>query len=1301
MQSPRENFSRTKNTLNSSGSNLCPSVLRVLGAWLLFGIVRGLAAVPSLQSGVPPLQSYDGKELGVDAATFTATQDAEGVLYVGGKTVLRFDGATWQSLPVPGAFTVRGLEFGTDGRLWVAAFGELGWFERTANRAWQFHSLRPHLPADLGPLGELWHVFAEPGGRATFVSDNRILRWDGARFRIWALPGERRLPAFRIGGAIHVHHLPTGLHALRGDQLEPVIAAEVLGTAAVLWVEARSDGWLLGTSEGLFRYAGERLTPYAPEFSAHIKPLRPTSFVRLADGRLAAGTFNGGVAVLDQQGQFAEVVTEKEGLPSRIVRSMYGDRDGLLWIMSQSTVSRVDLVGSTRLYDRRSGLPEQPYHSITGYGDRIAVAGDTGIFELPRPGVRFARLPRGGEFAHQVRGTDDGLVISATRSLVRVQRDQVETLHHTVHDIYGTESSRENADEMLVFEHQSILAKDRRGGTRILVQDLPDNARRAETDADGMLWIELTFAGVMLARPGSDGPVNAFSPPTEYGLPAETGKAFVRSTPEGGIVVFGERGAWAKPPGQRRFRPVENWPAREVAAVSAFGPGATAWTVHPATAQYAATAGQVAFSGATAQWTAHEISGLAAIGTPRSLWVESNPQPELWIGGTRSVLRHVVVAGPSTPPPATPLLHVSAVPDRVSSLQPVTAPLPYSTRAVHFDFTSPQFARSQAVRMETRIVGIDADWVAAGPHGQRELSALRDGTYRFEVRAVAGSGAASAPAYFDFEVLPPWWRSGPAIAVALLLLGPLGYFVSRLRSQALQRRTLELEAKVRQRTEELVAANAAKTEFVANMSHDIRNPLNGIVGLALALEDSRLEPRQREMVATLRECTTYLSSLVDDVLDFASIEAGRLELRSGPFAPTELLRSIVETLRANATEAGAVLSVEASPDLPPHLQGDAGRIQQILVNFVSNALKYAGGHIRLCAQVPADAPEEVEFAVQDNGPGIASQDHAVLFTKFTRLQKSHGGEAIPGTGLGLAACRLLADAMGGSVGVTSRPGHGARFFLRLPRVAAPAPLVAPPAQLPDSTVLLVEDTDYNAVAATAVLARLGLGCKRARTGEEALQLFAARRFTLVLLDRNLPDMDGTEVARRMRETEADGSRAILLAVTAYCTAEDRQLCLQAGMDAFVGKPLTPEKLRRVLGEVSRRVVATSAPLHVAPDPVTAAPDLKLLAYLGTGTAESLEEQTRRFLVELEDLQERLQQASADSAFSTLAELAHRMLGLARMVAGADLADASSRLEVAARSRDAAGCHEWLTRLNDAVSALRAAILARSPAAPEA
>lgn len=1269
---------------------------------LLCSAIQGRAGAASGALGFPLVRSYGNPEVGSDAIGFTATQDASGILYVGSRrAVLRFDGETWTTLPVPDALTVRGLDFGPDGRLWVAGFGDLGWFEPTATGPWRFHSLLPYLPDEARTLGEMWHVFADAAEGATFVTEDRILRWNGTAFETWPMPGGRRIAAMRVGSQLYFHHLPTGLYALEATGPKLIIPASTFGEAAVMWIEVRPDHWLLGTSEGLYRYESGRLLPFAPEVSEYIKRHRLTRIVPLHDGRYALGTFERGVALMSADGRLDGVLTEREGLPSRIVRSLYVDHDGQLWVMSTSSISRLDLDPRTRLFDARAGLPAQPYHGIARHDGRIVVAGERGVFDLQPGGGAFGQYSPAGEVVHDLRGSSEGLLIAAAKIALRLRDGQVERLHRTNQDVFAAVPSHDPGSEVFMLEHRSVLSW-RGGQTRVLVHDLPDFGRHVASDRDGNLWIELSALGVRLARPAESGPVRAVAIPPEFGLPATagSGRALVRAQPDGSLLLAGEQGGWFKPAGATTFRPVRDWPARPVAAVTEIASDGTLWSVHAPTERLAAVAGRVTITGGDARWEAYEVPGLAAIGAPRSILHEPGAAPVLWIGGSRSLLRHAVAAVSAPEAPRPPLLRVSARLARDAGAQSISGPLPYSTRAIEFAFAAPEFARRDALRLETRIEGLDTDWVPAGMTARRELTGVREGRYRFAVRAVAPTGIVSAPAAFVFEVLPPWWRTAPAVAGAVLALGPLGYAFYRLRIRAFRRRNRELEARVRERTEELESANAAKTEFVANMSHDIRNPLNGIVGLTLALEDTSLDRRQQELVATLRDCTTYLSSLVDDVLDFASIEAGRVELRPAPFAPAELLRSIVETLRADATQSGAMLTVETRPGLPPHLQGDAGRIQQILVNFVSNALKYAGGQIQISVEVPPDAPDEVEFAVQDSGPGISLADQATLFTKFNRLQQRHGAERIPGTGLGLAACRLLADAMGGAVGVTSDAGRGARFFLRLPLAAAAAPVVPTPGELSNATVLLVEDTDYNAWAAAAVLARLGLTCERATHGEEALRLFAAKRFNVVLLDRNLPDMDGTEVARRMREMESGGAQAVLLAVTAYCTAQDRALCLASGMDAFVGKPLTPDKLRRVLADTSRRLVG-APPVHVTPEARPSGPDFTLLSYLGSATAGGLEEQLRRFVAELDEVEERLTRSAAEGDFATLAVLAHRLLGHARMVDGTALAEAASRLEVGARSRDEAGCAAWLPIVRAAAAALRAAVLQRCPTAPSA
>ncbi len=743
--------------------------------------------------------------------------------------------------------------------------------------------------------------------------------------------------------------------------------------------------------------------------------------------------------------------------------------------------------------------------------------------------------------------------------------------------------------------------------------------------------------------------------------------------------------------------PIENYPSWAVNAVSEVAADNTLWVVHPATESRAATAARITIKGDHAVWEPHSVEGLWNIGTPQCILAEAgaNGDAVLWIGGTTGLIRNVVTGGPVAPVPHEPLLRALARSADHDTLAPITQALPYSTRAIDFEFAAPEFSRRPALRLETMLDGVDQHWVPAEATSRREFTALREGRYTFRVRVVAETGITSPAAISHFEITPPWWRTGTALAGALLALLPAGYGVYRWRVRTLRQRNAELEDKVRERTTQLAQASAAKTQFIANMSHDIRNPLNGIVGLAMALEDTPLNPKQNELVSTLRECTTYLSTLVDDVLDFASIEAGAVELRPGPFSPNELLRSIAAMFKMEAIASGATLLVETDQRLPAAYVGDAGRIQQVLVNFLTNALKYSGGRIRLTASIPPDAPEEIEFAVTDEGPGISAEGQRLLFTKFSRLTNAQSKE-ITGTGLGLASCRLLAGLMSGSVGVRSRPGHGARFYLRLPLevvpVRAPDPVGAPMATalLPNCTVLLVEDTNYNAWAAAAVLGKFGLTCERATSGAEALELFAKKRYNLVLLDRNLPDMDGTEVARRIRAMEADGPRTIMLAVTAYCTSEDRALCLSAGMDAFVGKPLTPEKLRRVLTAAGRRHLA-AASMHISPDVSSTGVDVSLLEYISDGTDQGLSHQIELFLSALEEAEKQLSLATLSSDFKLLGDAAHGVLSHARLVGCSSLATAAAGLQHAAQAgkRDSFG--EPLLRVSREIQALKAVV----------
>jgi signal transduction histidine kinase/CheY-like chemotaxis protein/HPt (histidine-containing phosphotransfer) domain-containing protein len=1284
----RANFSRVRISLLSLIAGL---------VWAVFS-----CEVAAQQNGAPLIKSYSASDINSDALGWTTTQGGDGALYFGCSELLRFDGERWDRFSVGGAQAIRGLDFANESKLWAAALGEVGWFERQTDNTWSYKSLVPRLPVGHAPLGEVWYAFAD-GPNAIFVTAEKVLRWNGQKFDIWSFPSSRRLTAMRSSGKVYFHDFSSGLYCIGKNGPELVISSSILGKAAVQWLEARDDGFLLATSRGLAIYNKGHLWPYAPEASDFIRQNIITSAVRLADGRLAIGTYQGGLVLVGADGSLDQVLSESRGLPNNSIFSLYVDRDKNLWATSSSSIFSISTTTRSTIFDSSFGLPAQPIRHIVRNGENIALATDNTLFEFKRDSGKFEPLDLVPKRMSELQPISDGLLVAGLGGAMKVSNKTVTVLHQSTLNVTAIRRTNSNPDSMFLAEGRNVVLLQSDGSSRIVVKNLPDPANSIAEDSRGNLWIGTYTQGVYFAKPDTANPVEAVQ--ASAGLPNSSGIGRVVSGRDGQIFAFLATKGWWLDQRSGLFVPVRGFPARNVSAISDVAADGTVWIAHPATVEYAPCIAQISISNNQPVWRPHSVDALSNIGIPESIFVESadGGNALLWIGGTTGLLRNVVTGGPIAPAPRAPLVQALAKGKNAGSKQSILEPLPYSTRAISFEFAAPEFARRPTLHLESMLDGIDQAWIPADLSSRREFTALREGSYNFRVRAVAETGVLSPVTSTHFEITPPWWRTATAIICFVLALLPIGYGLYQWRIRILRQQNANLEEKVHQRTAQLAKASAAKTQFVAHMSHEIRNPLNGIVGLALELEDTALDLRQSEIVATLRECTTYLSTLVDDVLDFSSIEAGRVDLRPRPFSPDELLCSIAAMLKIEAIASGASLHVESDPLLPREYMGDAGRIQQVLVNFVSNAMKYSGGRITLAAAIPEDAREEVEFSVSDEGPGISEEGQKILFTKFTRLTDTHSKE-ITGTGLGLASCRLLAGLMGGAVGVHSAPGHGARFFLRLPleifSAATPdapaAPLTVP--MQADCSVLLVEDTNYNARAASAVLAKFGLTCERASTGAEALKLFAEKRYNLVLLDRNLPDMDGTEVARRIRAMEVDGPRTIMLAVTAYCTSEDRATCLSAGMDAFVGKPLTPEKLRRVLTAAGRRHLA-AASMHVSPNVVTNGVDVSLLEYISDGTDQGLNRQIELFLSALGEAEKELETAARGVDFKALADAAHGVLSHARLVGSSTLSSAASTLEKAARNHDKDAFRVPLRQVRSEIQSLKATVR-RHPASEQ-
>lgn len=410
-------------------------------------------------------------------------------------------------------------------------------------------------------------------------------------------------------------------------------------------------------------------------------------------------------------------------------------------------------------------------------------------------------------------------------------------------------------------------------------------------------------------------------------------------------------------------------------------------------------------------------------------------------------------------------------------------------------------------------------------------------------------------------------------------------------------------------------ANRAKNDFLANMSHEIRTPMSGILGMAELLAHSSLRHDQRDQVLTIASSAKALLHIIDDVLDFSAIEGKRLQLISTPFYATHLLASIHQLLSPKAAEKGLTFDFIDAGNESGAVLGDEGRIRQIVLNLVWNAVKFTPrGYVRLILGMQPEGSSRVvmSVSVEDSGIGIPREQQQVIFDKFRQL-RTPAEESTPGTGLGLAICTQLVEMMGGSIGVRSAPGEGSRFCftVSLPRagedadrdirppILEPVPEAGewiPPAAATNRPVLLVEDDPTNQKVVTAMLQKLGIQVDLAACGGEALARVAntlplapAPRppYPLILMDCRMPGMDGYETTRRIRELEAGGSRTPVVALTAHATAHAREQCRAAGMDDYLTKPVGLQDLRCTLDKWLRpreQLGDTAAPIPDPPPP---------------------------------------------------------------------------------------------------------------------
>ncbi|MCX6952928.1 MAG: response regulator [Verrucomicrobia bacterium] len=922
---------------------------------------------------------------------------------------------------------------------------------------------------------------------------------------------------------------------------------------------------------------------------------------------VAVTTYNKGLVLIDPKSGQTTHITRASGLPTLGTTCSFSDNQGRLWIGTDQGI----VLAEPLRYGHRIASKDYPISAarseglLINYEDRAEYYHQDG---------REERLPR----AYTLTSTQYGLALGAWNRTI-VEGKEFPTPGNRV----GTIAELPDGS-LLAGMGERLSLLDPRSGTS---QPLPSSPTEISSFAvvGGRLW-GATIEGEILRS----APVPPFAFTKIAALPHATsatlhrlGETLIVGTSDG--VRFGEQ-----------LRDVENTPGIRSPRLATTSDG-TVWLLGEQAGKW--RLGRLRDGGGTVAWETVEAKGLALL--PDVHYLSASGTALMVCGGSSILELNTDELTPAYRL-AAPRLEFSFQDPRTGTATDRAAPpaeLGADANSLTFRGTLPFDEFGERPGFERRLLPTETAWVPTKAGEAVAYPSLSPRTYTLEVRATH-LGHTGPVLSHAFTVLPPWYQSPLAFGGYAVFAGVFGFVTYRLRTHQIRRRNQELERIVEQRTRALAEASAAKTEFLASMSHEIRNPMNGVIGLVNILREQPGLPRQANTLRLLHGCAEQLRSTVDDILDFSKIEAGRVGLELSTF---DLLDTL-EAAAATVDPGGASVVFADKPPAGVTLRGDAGKLRQIFANYLTNALKYGippGARVSSIL-TPAGEGVRLTLSVSSTGPTIEKDKLDKLFESFAR-----GNDAIErnirGTGLGLAICKRYAEAMGGEVGAVSTNGE-TTFYLNVPfekLSPAPLPALAAAVSTPHPTLparaLAIEDEDYNRIVLGDILAKMNYTVDWATTGAEALQLARENGYDIILTDYRLPDTNGVELTKKILQL-CPVPKPAVFAVTAYSTRERRDECLAAGMSGFISKPITLEKLRATLFSWGDRQL-TKISLEASVRPI---------------------KPTRRS-AEIEDGWAELKQIAATDAKQAAGQ-AHRLNNLCRSLHQIDIAEQLELLE---------------------------------------